>query len=255
MLLEQAAFSVAILAIIAIAMMSLIALAGLVASRYSTSILIYRRPITTATFELLWTASVLTRWTPGYLSPFWIWHALDSLHYASRAVGEGVPRLVNISDLTTRGSVQQRLENASHAIGRLGRDIVLGGVGEREVVARELVKAAAALLSQSYSALPESTDEQEAERQQETLRAVRSRIRLTVRDVLVAVLPLSVIKTIELTPVSLPAESGSLLTTLAAAWLIIKILAAIDPKYRDSLADARALAGDLQPMRSSNPPP
>jgi hypothetical protein len=164
-----------------------------------------------------------------------------------RSALDGIP----IDDLSTRAAVRRRLTTASHAINLLSHDIMLGNKEVRLDALARIEGAAKAILTQSYAELPDLSEEQEVERQQELLRAIRRRFGRISWQILVAFLPLAVISTVRLSPLNVPPEALGALTTLAVGWLVIKLLATIDPGYKESLAGAQAMVNEI---RGGGPP-
>jgi hypothetical protein len=209
-------------------------------------LLIRRRPVSTALFELLWAAFILQQTRNEVLQSYWKWNVVGALSYTARAVEVGIPRLVSIDDLSTRTMVRRRLITASHAINRLSRDVMLGDKQARLAVLAQIQRAAEAVLVQSYGELPDLSDGEEVERQQELLRAVRRRFGRIAWQAFVAVLPLTVVSAVRLSPLGVPAEALGAITTLAVGWLVIKLLGVIDPAYRESLAGAQAMVNEIR---------
>jgi len=110
----------------------------------------------------------------------------------------------------------------------------------------ELSGAAVAILAQSYSNLPDTSKEQESARQKELVRGVRRRFGRVTWQIFIGALPIAAVMAVRLTSLEVPLEAFSALTTLSVGWLVIKLLGAIDPNYKETLAEAQAIASEIR---------
>jgi hypothetical protein len=205
-----------------------------------------RCPVSSALFEVAWAALLLRQSDDGVIEPYWASEAINSLHYAAKSVGVGLPRLVPIADLSARAIVYRRLVSASHALDHFTYDILLGDQDSRAQVHGQLVNAATALLTQCYSKLPKTSEEQEALRRQELVKAIRRQSGRVAWQVLVGLLPIAALSALRLTPLELPPETAATLTTLSIGWLLIKLISLIDPNYRGTLTDANEISAKMR---------
>lgn len=243
---EQISVGFTLLLIVNLATLAAAAIAEKSINAMMDRMLLRQRPVSTAIFELIWSAFILQAGGGEAISAYREWQAIDALGYAARAVGIGLSRLVPIDDLVTRAAIRRRLVASSHALRGLGPDIVLGDAAARSRVSTQLSDAVVAVLVQSYASLPTMSDEQERARQQELLTAIRRRSARVAWQLAIGALPVVVVLSLRLTPLELPPETASVLTSLAVGWLLVKVLSAIDPGYRETLADARALASEVR---------
>lgn len=244
---EQAGVGSAVFAAVTIITYVILFLVTLAIDAVVDNNFIKRRPVTSALFELLWAADLLHRSMGNPIWPGQRWQIVDAINYAAKAVGFGVPRLVPIADVATRRAVQQRLMRASHAINQLGRQVMLGDASMRKSIIAELSSAAAAILTQQHSNLPEIDAAEDATRERELRQDTKARAVSAALQLLLALLPLATVRSVQLTPFQLPQDVASALTTLAAGWFVIKLISILDPSYRQTLADARSAAAEIRP--------
>jgi hypothetical protein len=198
------------------------------------------QPEATIVFELLWVAHMLTKFGNSPMYPQWRWVFVDAIEMAARAMERGMSRRVELRDFYMRSSIQERFAGSARALRNYQREIVLEEPGTRAKLIDELAGVAKSMISQRYAELPYEKTE-ESTRRQVVNRVIRFRLLGLTASLGVAVLPLVAVNALKLAPLSLPEATSGALTTLAAVWFLVKIIALIDPEYRESLSDARAM--------------